>query len=131
MCFPQQAKPVPVDFQEAMFQRGIRGTPWFSEFKSEYGEEPNLDAPEYDYRGAWKEGVRPERDVYDPSLAQVMTAQMRGSAPAGRHHWSSVGKSEDHPTMWKEKFMQLDGRDPDSLGLPDAQAASRYLLRSQ
>ena len=36
---------------------GIRATPWFSEFRDKYGEEPNLDDPNYYYRAAWSKPV--------------------------------------------------------------------------
>jgi hypothetical protein len=48
--------------EEIRFQRGIRATPWFSEFVKQYGEEPDLStSADYDYRQAWKMGIRPER----------------------------------------------------------------------
>ena len=46
--------------EEGHFQTGIRATPWFSEFKQKYGEEPNLNDPDYDYRAAWRAGARPD-----------------------------------------------------------------------
>jgi hypothetical protein len=92
--------------EELSFQRWIRGTPWFKEYVQEHGEEPNLDIEEYDYRAAWKAGVTPQRDPYDKN----------------RYHWPSVTsegkalKSKDHPTAWKEKYMQEFGVNPDAIG---------------
>jgi hypothetical protein len=86
---------------EAAFQAGIRQTPWFSQFVKQYGEEPNLNSPDYNYRAAWKSGVRPENYEYD-------TMQ----------HWPSVSplgyslKSTSHPTAWMEDYMQITGSDP-------------------
>jgi len=94
-----------MDDEEVMFQQGIRKTPWFAEFKREYGEEPDLDIEEYDYRAAWKAGLRPQRDIHD----------------GGRYHWPSTLpdgrplKSPDHPTMWKEHYMRQTGQNPDEL----------------
>jgi len=98
---------------EANFQVGIRGTPWFNNFVSEYGEEPDLRpvnedpalGPNYDYRAAWNAGIRPEPDPYDNN----------------KYHWpSSLGdgtmlKTPNHPTAWKEYFMRQHGVNPDSL----------------
>ena len=69
---------------EGEFQRGIRDTPWFSEFTKHYGGEPNLQDPNYDYRAAWKAGARPEvRDPEDQLL-----------------HWPSRFKGENHPNRF-------------------------------
>jgi hypothetical protein len=92
-------------FDESAFQNWIRNTDWFKEFKKEYNEEPNLNAPEYDYRKAWQMGIVPERDPYDNN----------------RYHWASstkegeMLKSADHPTAWKEYFMRDFGYNPDEL----------------
>ncbi len=100
--------------EEGNFRRGIRGTDWFSEYLAQYGEEPDLRpmsedpklGPNYDYRKAWKSGIRPERDPYDNN----------------RFHWGSslpngeMLKSKNHPTAWKEYYMRKFGVNPDSLG---------------
>jgi len=94
-----------MDDEERKFQEGIRKTPWFAEFKREYGEEPDLNTPEYDYRAAWKADIRPQRDKHD----------------GGRYHWASslpggkMLKSENHPTAWKEMYMRQTGRNPDEM----------------
>lgn len=94
--------------EEMQFQKWIRATPWFSEYVREYGEEPDLNIKDYDYRQAWKAGVQPVQDKYD----------------RGRYHWPSVNpqtgqklKSKTHPTAWKEIYMQKTGVNPDSIGL--------------
>ena len=93
--------------EEMRFQRGIRATPWFSEFVKQYGEEPDLStSADYDYRQAWKMGIRPERDPYD----------------SNRFHWASstpdgtMLKSKTHPTAWKEEYMRATGSNPDAVG---------------
>jgi hypothetical protein len=101
-----------VDMDEGEFQKGIRDTGWFKEYVKEYGEEPDLDTKDYDYRAAWNAGVRPERDKYDK----------------GRYHWGSSDpktgkmlKSEDHPTAWKENYMRETGKNPDEVGITKEQ----------
>ena len=93
--------------RENKFQVGIRATPWFQEFVSQYGEQPDLNTPDYDYRKAWAAGIRPERDPYDNN----------------RYHWRSsldngqMLKSADHPTAWKEHYMRATGKNPDAVGV--------------
>ena len=79
---------------EKTFQAGIRATPWFAEFKQKFGEEPNLNDPDYDYRRAWAAGARPTvRDPGDNLL-----------------HWSSQFKGENHPNRfgWFSPLNWLD-----------------------
>jgi hypothetical protein len=103
--------------EEQQFQSWIRGTDWYKEFVKEFGEEPELDIPEYDYRAAWKAGITPERDPYDQN----------------RYHWPSslpsgeMLKSESHPTAWKEMFMRQTGQNPDALGIKTKEEADAIL----
>jgi hypothetical protein len=97
---------------EKDFQSEIRKTGWFKEYVKEYGEEPDLNTSDYDYRSAWKAGVRPVRDPYDKN----------------RYHWSSSNpetgemlKSKDHPTAWKEEYMKSTGKNPDEVGVTKEQ----------
>jgi hypothetical protein len=93
--------------EEQRFQQWARALPWFSEFKQQYGEEPNLNDPEYNYRAAWRGGVVPTR--YAPD--------------GGRYHWPSslpdgtMLKSKTHPTAWMEQFMRTTGFDPAAAGI--------------
>lgn len=103
--------------EEQQFQNWIRSTEWYKEFVREFGEEPDLNIPDYDYRAAWKAGITPERDPYDKN----------------RFHWPSTTaqgqslKSASHPTAWKEGFMQQTGMNPDAIGLASKQDADAYL----
>jgi hypothetical protein len=36
--------------EEKQFQNWIKNTGWYKEFVNEYGEEPELNIPDYDYR---------------------------------------------------------------------------------
>jgi len=119
-----QAGGAVVSKEEAEFQKGIKETDWFKEYKKEYGEEPDLNITEYDYRKAWKAGVRPERDPYDKN----------------KYHWGSSDpktgemlKSKDHPTAWKEDYMRKTGKNPDEEGVTKEQAgmAKGGQVRSQ
>jgi hypothetical protein len=95
---------------EGTFLKEIKETEWFKEFVKEYGEEPDLDTKDYDYRTAWAAGIRPERDPYDNN----------------RYHWPSslqdgqMLKAEDHPTAWKELYMRETGINPDAVGATKA-----------
>ena len=111
--------------QEKQFQSDIKDTPWYTEFKQKYGEEPNLDDPDYNYRRAWLVGVRPDtRNQND-----------------GMYHWSDtttageILKSPHHPTAWMEPFMrQYPGVDPETSNDPRVGAfkqawQSKYSVR--
>lgn len=93
--------------EEKSFQSWIKGTEWYKEYVNEYDEAPDLDTSDYDYRAAWKAGIRPERDPYDKN----------------KFHWPSSDesgkmlKSESHPTAWKEYFMKATGKNPDEVGI--------------
>ncbi len=88
--------------QEAAFQNYVRMTPWHAEFEDQYGEPPELNTPDYNYRAAWQAGVQPEIYEFDK-----------------KYHWPSVTeggeslKATNHPTAWMEDYMQITGgRDP-------------------
>lgn len=87
--------------EEKQFQSDIRSSDWYKEFKKDYGEEPNLNDSNYNYRAAWKAGVKPQRYEFDKKL-----------------HWESTSpsgeslKSVSHPTAWMEDYMRLTGSDP-------------------
>jgi hypothetical protein len=99
---PEAKNPKLSKAEEAAFQRGIRQTKWFQQFREKYGESPNLNDSSYNYRAAWKAGVRPQDYAHDPEM----------------QHWASVTpsgeslKSKSHPTAWMEDYMQVTGRDP-------------------
>lgn len=86
--------------QEQQFQTFMAFDPsvrqWRNSFQNRYGEQPQIDGGDYDYRAAFASGARPQPVPGD-------------TVP----HWSSVGKSADHPTMWKQQFMTQFGVDPD------------------
>lgn len=95
---------------EESFQEGIRNTDWFKEFVKQYGEEPDLNTKDYNYRKAWQAGIRPVPDPYDNN----------------RYHWSSslpsgeMLKAANHPTAWKEYYMRITGKNPDEVGATQA-----------
>ena len=95
---------------EALFQQQIQQSPWFAQFQQQYGEAPDLNTTDYDYRKAWAAGIRPVPDPYDNN----------------RYHWPSslpsgeMLKSENHPTAWKEYYMRQTGQNPDAVGATQA-----------
>lgn len=86
--------------QEQQFQTFMAFDPnvrqWRNSFQNRYGEPPQIEGGDYDYRAAYAAGSRPVPVPGD-------------TVP----HWSSVGKAADHPTMWKQDFMTQFGVDPD------------------
>lgn len=108
---------------EARFQRDMRTgqdyREWFDQFTRKYGGEPSLDDPEYDYRAAWRAGIRPAPYEHD----------------GGAYHWASalpggaMLKGENHPTAWMEHFMRATGRDPNDVGVKSPQEAEAFLAQ--
>lgn len=88
---------------EQRFQREFRASPFFTEFVQRYGEEPDLNG-DYDYRLWWLDGMRAERSPYDGTL--------HGPSKTKSGRWL---KSPDHPTAWKEHYLQQYGVDPDAV----------------
>jgi len=78
------------------FDPGVRQ--WRNAFTRRYGEAPQIEGGDFDYRQAYIAGNRP-RPVPGDSVP----------------HWDSRGKAGDHPTAWKEQFMQRFGVDPDTV----------------
>ena len=114
----EQAMVSPEDMDRQRIQGEIRQTPWFKEFVTQYGEEPDLSPnADYDYITAWKSGIRPERDPYDQN----------------RYHWSSktdegvMLKKPGHSTLWKTHFMDKTGQNPDAIGVKTEQQAEEWL----
>lgn len=101
---------------ESRFQSDVKAHPWFTEFKKKYGEAPNLNDPDYNYRAAWKAGLMPEIYPHD-----------------GTYHWQSslpdgtMLKSENHPTAWMEHFMRVTGKDPNDVGVSSPEQAMAYV----
>ena len=93
--------------EEDEFQEWLNTNPdvlaWKKQYKEQYGEDPDIESSNYDYRGAWKAGVTPKPN----------------EDHNGMYHWGSIGvdgknlKSENHPTRWKSDFMEAKGMDPD------------------
>lgn len=94
--------------EERRFKQEFTGTPFYHEFVKKFGELPNPDDPNYDYRRAWKAGIQPEQNKVD-----------------GLYHWpdaTSSGewlKSPRHPTAWMNPFMKQYGINPDDLPKDD------------
>lgn len=96
--------------QEQEYQNFMNTDPkvlsWKDKFRRKYGEYPDTENTNYDYRGAWQAGVVPEEIEGD-------------TVP----HWGSFGmagkplKSPDHPTRWKSDYFELTGEDPDQTGV--------------
>ena len=104
--------------QEQQFQTFMAFDPsvraWRNSFANRFGEQPIINGGDYDYRAAWQAGVRPEAVPGD-------------TIP----HWSSVGKSDDHPTMWKQQFMTQFGIDPDQLNAAQVTPAIQQFMQGQ
>lgn len=99
--------------EEKKFQQDMKSSDWYKEYIKNYKEAPNLDTKDYNYRAAWKSGVKPERYAPDDN----------------KYHWPSETpkgeslKALNHPTAWMEDYMQLTGKDPhEGQGMTESQA---------
>ena len=93
--------------EEERFQKEIKSSPWYLQYKTKYKEEPNLTDPNYDYREAWKQGVKPEINPTD-----------------NMYHWSdragnTMLKSIYHDAAWAQPFMDQYKINPDNLSPND------------
>jgi hypothetical protein len=105
-----------VDAERQRVISEIRKTPWFSNFVRRHGEEPDLsENANYDYFTAWISGARPDKTDHWPSY----TAN------------GKILKKEGHPTLWKTRFMDATGIDPDSLGIKNEQEGQAYIQRQR
>jgi len=120
--------------EESKFRSWIQGTKLFNSVKLDIAKENNLDPAkldnnkvidmissqgDYDYRGAWKAGVKEVISKHD-----------------NRPHWpSSAGdkmlKSPKHETAWKEFFMRKYNKDPDDIGLSTLEQAKTWSEKQQ
>ena len=113
--------------EEQRFRQWSVASDWYREIANDVdfsGEQINdadlledLIGPraDYDYRGAWRAGITPQRYEHD-----------------GRQHWPSATsdgkmlKSPAHPPAWMEYFMRDTGAAPHDLGLRPPEEARDY-----
>lgn len=116
--------------EEARFQQDMRTKPayvdWAKQFYGRFGEQPNLNGGDYDYRTAWRHGVEPEPSSADGGLphwpSNVQPPPFAGAIPL---------KAPDHPTMWKQTFMERYGADPDTVAGPQLQQMLAPMARDE
>ena len=100
---------------EFQFQTEIRMTNWWQQFEDQEGRQPDLNAPHYDYRGAWLSGDGPtptENEAVDlwPSVA----------AETGRLLKNPNSLPTAHLAMTKQEVLQreidefIDRNDPEA-----------------
>lgn len=101
------------DDKEAQFQRDLHFAPgwrdWRRDFMRDVGMAPNTDlGGDYNYRLAWATRADPQYHEPSDSYHGMSRTEMPPPyAPADL-------KAQDHPTMWKQQFMELFGFDPDA-----------------
>ena len=121
--------------EEQKFRNWLQGTQLFNSIKSDIAAENKipvdkldnqrvtemmLQSPDYDYRGAYKAGIKEVISPYD-----------------NRPHWPSstnsgqMLKNPSHPTAWMEFFMRQYGVDPNAMGLDTLEKAKNWSLSTQ
>ena len=121
--------------EEQKFRNWLQGTQLFNSIKSDIAAENKipvdkldnqrvtemmLQSPDYDYRGAYKAGIKEVISPYD-----------------NKPHWPSstdsgqMLKDPSHPTAWMEFFMRQYGVDPNAMGLDTLEKAKNWSLSIQ
>ena len=100
--------------EESRFQQEFRASPFFQEFQERHKEEPHLDG-DYDYRLWWKDGMQSTREK---------DGLLHGPSKTKDGKWL---KAPNHPTSWKQHFLEKTGKNPDELGLTEEQALNYNL----
>lgn len=85
--------------QEVQFQQFIKSSAWYKEFTKDFGGPPDLDDPNYDYRGAWEE-MGADMFALDEESGKIHGFDR---APSGK--WL---KSPEHPTVFKQYLQELE-----------------------
>jgi hypothetical protein len=93
-------------FQAAM-QTQSPYADWSRQFRQKYGEQPNLNDPQYNYRLAYALGAQPQAYAHDPGMMHWSSA-----TPVAPYAEPAYLKGPDHPTRWMETFMRRYGVDP-------------------
>ena len=92
--------------RDLLFAPGWRD--WRREFTDKMGGPPNTDpGGDYDYRRAWLYDAVPEKDPgtgETHGYSQVVAPPFKEPVKL---------KAEDHPTAWKQAFMERFGVNPD------------------
>lgn len=107
------------EFQSAM-QTQAPYADWSRQFQQRYGEQPNLNDPQYNYRLAYALGVHPQAYAHDPGMMHWSSA-----APVAPYAAAADLKRAGHQTKWMEHFMQSYGVDPHEATAEQMQDAIR------
>ena len=94
--------------EETRFRNWITQTPWYSEFQMDHGRVPDLDDPDFDYRGMWKSWGNDsfeQVEHVDPNGEKYMKWHGPSRTPSGK--WLKTPST--HETAWKELMMQVPG----------------------
>lgn len=110
--------------REQEFQGAMATQPpysdWNAQFRQRYGERPNLNDPQYNYRLAYALGEQPQAYAHDPGMMHWNSA-----APVAPYNEPADLKSQNHQTRWMETFMRTYGMDPHEAGAEQIQDAIR------
>ena len=85
--------------EEDAFRKWFVQTPFYREFQKARGQAPDMNDPDYDYRGLWK-------SYGDDAFARSSDGTYHGwSRARGSGKW--LKNPATHPTAWKEVAMSL------------------------
>lgn len=107
------------EFQSAMASQ-VPYSNWNQQFQQRYGEKPNLDDPNYNYRLAYALGEKPQAYAHDPGMMHWSSA-----APVAPYAAPADLKGSSHQTKWMQTFMDRYGVDPHEASGEQMQEAIR------
>ena len=68
----------------------IQQSPWYTQYQQHYGEKPDMQTKDYDYFGAWNQGMRPEKQE-DHAFFNPVTKQQDQE-----YRWSNAFKRGEY-----------------------------------
>lgn len=102
---------------EMRFQQWAASLPWHEQFQQKFGEQPNLNDPQYDYRRAYASGASPAPYEFDPGMDHWPGTTAQGQSLKGG----------GHPTAWMNEFIARTGIDPNAAGVNSPEDAAAYV----
>lgn len=116
---------------EAQFRDEMRESPWFTQYQSEFGEEPDLDTPGYDFRRAWRDGVRPTPDPDDNGRYKWPAASSGALASPMASATGTYYTPRDTDAEWRQKFQEKTGQNSVTLGITSPLDAQYWMSRNE
>lgn len=100
--------------EENLFQNWVKSTPWWQDYYKQYGEYPELDYNRsgYDYRSAWKSGIKPSMDMESKTYHWGSYNPVNHSLLKAPWHETLMKELENWPIeSWPENYINIIPRE--------------------